>query len=126
MAIALAVTSSALAQTSSSAKKDADQRLDRGRRLPNPDNFIEILRKDVRSQEKQIIAESMGLSDAEAEKFPPVYDQYATQLSRIYDTTIALLNDCALAPLLFSMYAPIVAFAFVCVRCALKELEDKS
>ena len=62
---------------------------------PNPDHFIEMLRKDVRSQGKQIIAENMGLSDAEAEKFRPVYDQYATQLSRIYDTTIALLTDYA-------------------------------
>jgi hypothetical protein len=93
---AFAATSSALAQNSASAKKgaaktstadDAPQ--------PNPDDFIDLLRKDVRSQKKQIIAENMGLSDAEAETFWPVYDRYAAELSRIYDTKIALLNDYA-------------------------------
>jgi hypothetical protein len=37
----------------------------------------------------------MQLSDAEAEKFWPVYDQYAAELSKIYDTKIALLQDYA-------------------------------
>jgi hypothetical protein len=78
--VAFAATSSALAQNSSSAKKhaaksstadDASQ--------PKPDDFIELLRKDVRSQKKQIIAENMDLSDAEAEKFWPVYDRYAAK-----------------------------------------------
>jgi len=47
------------------------QSLDRKATPPktNLDDFIERLRKDVRSQKKQIIAENMGLSDAEAEKF---------------------------------------------------------
>jgi Spy/CpxP family protein refolding chaperone len=54
---------------------------------------MELLRKDVRSQKKQIIAENMGLTDAEAEKFWPVYDRYAAELSKIYDTKLALLND---------------------------------
>ena len=35
----------------------------------------------------------MDLSDAEAEKFWPVYDRYAGELSRIFDTKLALLND---------------------------------
>ena len=96
MLIAFAGTGSALAQNSSSANKgaaksstadDASQ--------PNPDDFIELLRKDVRSQKKQIIAENMGLSDAEAEKFWPIYDRYAAELSGIYDTKIALLKDYA-------------------------------
>jgi hypothetical protein len=96
MLVIFAATSPALAQNSSPAKKgltksstadDASQ--------PKPDDFIELLRKDVRSQKKQIIAQNMDLSEAEAVKFWPVYDQYATDLSRIYDTKIALLNDYA-------------------------------
>ena len=35
----------------------------------------------------------MELSDAEAEKFWPVYDQYAVELSKMYDVKIALLKD---------------------------------
>ena len=37
----------------------------------------------------------MELSDAEAEKFWPVYDQYAAELSKIYDVKLALLKDYA-------------------------------
>ncbi len=59
------------------------------------DDFVELLRKDIRSQKKQIIAENMQLSDAEAEKFWPVYDQYAAELSKIYDGKLALLKDYA-------------------------------
>lgn len=94
MVIALAATNSALAQNLSSAKQDAANSSTAGD-APQPklDDFIELLRKDVRSEKKQIIAENMDLSDAEAEKFWPVYDRYAAELSRIYDTKIALLKD---------------------------------
>jgi hypothetical protein len=94
--IAFAAAGSALAQNSSSAKDDAvkSSNADNASQ-PNPDDFVELLRKDVRSQKKQIIAENMGLSDSEAEKFWPVYDRYAAELSRIYDTKLALLKDYA-------------------------------
>jgi hypothetical protein len=55
------------------------------------DHDIELLRKDLRSQKKQIIAANMDLTDAEAEKFWPVYDRYAADLARIYDTKINLV-----------------------------------
>ena len=94
--VAFAATTSALGQSSSSAQKDAAKpsTADDASQL-KPGDFIELLRKDVRSQKKQIIAENMDLSDAQAEKFWPVYDRYAAELSRIYDTKIALLNDYA-------------------------------
>ena len=94
MLIAFAAANSALAQNSPPAKKDAAKSSTANdASQPNPGDFIELLRKDVRSQKKQIIAENMDLSDAEAEKFWPVYDRYAAELSRIYDTKIALLKD---------------------------------
>jgi hypothetical protein len=94
--VAFAATTSALGQNSSSAQKDAAKpsTADDAPQL-KPGDFIELLRKDVRSQKKQIIAENMDLSDAEAEKFWPVYDRYAAELSRIYDTKLFLLNDYA-------------------------------
>jgi hypothetical protein len=96
MLIALKATTS-LAQNSPSAKNDAPPTISTtdDASQPNPNDFIELLRKDVRSQKKQIIAENMGLSDSEAEKFWPVYDRYSAELSRIYDTKIALLKDYA-------------------------------
>jgi Spy/CpxP family protein refolding chaperone len=89
-----ASASSVLAQNSPSAKKDAvitPATTDASQ--ANPDDFVGLLRKDVRSQKKQIIAENMQLSDAEAEKFWPIYDQYAAELSKIYDVKLGLLND---------------------------------
>ena len=94
MLIALSATTSS-AQNSPSAKNDASKTSTTDASQPNPNDFIELLRKDVRSQKKQIIAENMGLSDSEAEKFWPVYDRYTAELSRIYDTKIALLKDYA-------------------------------
>jgi Spy/CpxP family protein refolding chaperone len=94
MLIAFAATNSVSAQNSSLPKKDAAKgSIANGASQPNSDDFIELLRKDVRSQKKQTIAENMDLSDAEAEKFWPVYDQYAAELSKIYDVKIALLKD---------------------------------
>jgi len=61
----------------------------------DPDDYLQLFRKDVRSEKKQIIAANMDLTDVEAEKFWPVYDKYATDLSKIYDTEIALLKDYA-------------------------------
>src|ERR1039458_8422066 len=44
---------------------------------------IQLLREDLRSQKKQIVAANMQLTDAEATKFWPVYDQYASALTKI-------------------------------------------
>src|ERR1700689_3554637 len=90
--VGFASASSVLAQNSP-AKKDAVKTSVASDSQASPDDFIDLLRKDIRSQKKQIIAENMGLSDAEAEKFWPIYDQYAAELSRIYDTKTVLLND---------------------------------
>ena len=94
MSLAFATTNSALAQNSALPKNDAaNSSTAAPASQANPDDFITLLRKDVRSEKKQIIAENMDLSDAQAEKFWPVYDRYAGELSKIYDTKLALLND---------------------------------
>jgi hypothetical protein len=58
-----------------------------------PDQDVQLLRKDLRSQKKQIVAASMDLTDTEAEKFWPVYDRYAADLAKVYDTKIALVEE---------------------------------
>jgi hypothetical protein len=60
---------------------------------PSSDQEIQMLRRDVRSQKKQIVAANMILTDSEAEKFWPVYDRYATDMAKIYDTKIALVEE---------------------------------
>jgi len=59
---------------------------------PQIDEDITLLRKDIRSQKKQIIAANMNLTDTEAEKFWPVYDRYATDLARINDKKAELIK----------------------------------
>jgi hypothetical protein len=94
--VAFTSAHSGLAQNSTPAKNDAAKpAVTGGSGQPDANDFGDLLRKDVRSLKKQIIAQHMEFSDAEAEKFWPVYDQYAGELSRIYDTKLALLNDYA-------------------------------
>jgi hypothetical protein len=67
-----------------------------GSNSPNSANQdIELLRKDIRSQKKQIIAANMPLSDTEAQKFWPVYDQYTGELVKINNDKYALIQEYA-------------------------------
>ena len=59
------------------------------------DQDIELMRSDVRSAKKQIIAANMQLTDAQAEKFWPVYDAYTQETTKVGDARIALIKDYA-------------------------------
>jgi hypothetical protein len=59
------------------------------------DQDIDLLRKDVRSQKRQIIASNLQLTDQEAEKFWPLYDQYTADLVKINDAKYAALKEFA-------------------------------
>jgi hypothetical protein len=41
---------------------------------------IDLLRHDLRSQRKQLVAQNLRLTDEEATKFWPIYDQYMAEL----------------------------------------------
>lgn len=56
------------------------------------DQDIQMLRKDLRAQRKQIIAANMNLSSTEAEKFWPVYEQYISDLVKMNGTKYALIK----------------------------------
>jgi len=57
------------------------------------DQYIELMRKDVRSLKKQVIAANLDLTDDEAVKFWPIYNQYSADLAKINDTKAALIKD---------------------------------
>ncbi len=59
------------------------------------DQDIAMLRKDIRSQKKQLIAANIPLTDAEAQKFWPVYDQYTAELVQINNDKYALIKEYA-------------------------------
>jgi hypothetical protein len=59
------------------------------------DQEVELMRQDLRSKRKQIIAANIQMTDAEAEKFWPVYDQYAADQRKAYDIHYGLLKEYA-------------------------------
>jgi hypothetical protein len=59
------------------------------------DQDVQLLRKDLRSQRKQLIAANLPLTDAEAVKFWPVYDQYQAEITKIGDTRFGLIKEYA-------------------------------
>ena len=54
-----------------------------------------VLRKDIRSARKQTIAVNLTLTDDEAPKFWPVYEQYSEELEKITDIKLALIAEYA-------------------------------
>ena len=59
------------------------------------DQDLDLLRKDIRSQRKQLIAANLKLTDQEATKFWPVYDQYVSELITINDRKFRLVQQYA-------------------------------
>jgi hypothetical protein len=59
------------------------------------DQDIKMLRSDVQSAKKTIMAENMNLTADEATKFWPIYDQYVAEVSKIGDARMALIKDYA-------------------------------
>jgi hypothetical protein len=60
---------------------------------PISDKDIQMLREDIRAQRKQLIETNMKLSDAQAEKFWPVYNQYISELVANNDKKYALIKQ---------------------------------
>ena len=65
---------------------------------PAPDNDattqeIEMMRKDLRSTRKQLIAANLKLTDEQATKFWPIYDQYIAELVQINNTKYEVIKE---------------------------------
>jgi hypothetical protein len=56
---------------------------------------IQLMRQDIRSQKKQLVAANLTLTDAEATKFWPVYDQYSVETTKLGDQEYALIKEYA-------------------------------
>ena len=59
------------------------------------DQYVELLRKDLRSEKKQIVAANMLLTEAEAQKFWPVYDEYTVEAAKINDAKLSVIKEYA-------------------------------
>ena len=56
---------------------------------------IALLRRNLRSEKKKLIAANLPLTETEATKFWPVYDQYALDMSKHNDAFYALIKEYA-------------------------------
>jgi Spy/CpxP family protein refolding chaperone len=90
MSMVLLPGSSLFSQTNSSQSSSSGQQTQ-----GVSDQDIELLRKDVRSQKKQIIAANMNLTDKEAQQFWPIYDQYTAELVQINNQKYAAIKQYA-------------------------------
>jgi hypothetical protein len=59
------------------------------------DQQMALLRRDIRSIKKQLIAANLTLTESEATKFWPVYEQYSVDFRNINDTRAALIKEYA-------------------------------
>jgi hypothetical protein len=59
------------------------------------DKDLQLMRQDLRSEKKKIIAVNVPFTDVEATKFWPVYDQYAAEMTRNYDDFYKVITDYA-------------------------------
>ena len=54
-----------------------------------------LLRRDLRADKKQLIALNLSLTETEATKFWPVYDQYAAEMAKYNDEFYTLIKNYA-------------------------------
>jgi len=59
------------------------------------EQYMELLRQDLRTGKIEIMTEAMALTDEQGEVFWPIYREYQTKLSTIGDKRIAMIKDYA-------------------------------
>jgi hypothetical protein len=59
------------------------------------DANIQLMRQDVRSQRKKVVAANLPLTETEATKFWPLYDRYVGETIKVNDVRFALIKDYA-------------------------------
>ena len=91
----LALSGAMLLNHSTAFAQDGGAPASAGQNQNSVDQDILLLRKDIRSQKKQLIAANLTLTDAEAQKFWPLYDQYTEALASINNDKYALIKEYA-------------------------------
>jgi len=59
------------------------------------DKDIALLRRNLRTEKKKLIAANLPLTETEATKFWPIYDQYAAEMAKNNDALDALIKEYA-------------------------------
>jgi len=61
------------------------------------EKYLELFRADLKTQKTAIMTENLHLTDAQGEKFWPLYREYDAKLSTLQDERLSLLKDYATA-----------------------------
>lgn len=93
MLAALVMTGMCLSQAPSTfAQSAAQQQASPAEKAANAQT-IDLMRKDLRSMRKQLIAQNLQLTPEQATKFWPVYDQYIAELVKVNSTKYEVINE---------------------------------
>src|SRR5262245_57365180 len=91
-ALLACLAASPLAAQGVAARAGADQT-----RARNLSAYVELLRTDIREEKVALISGMMQFSEADDQKFWPVYREYEGELSTINDQRLALIREYAQA-----------------------------
>lgn len=58
----------------------------------SPSADLQILIEKIRADKKLLVSDNMELTEAEAQKFWPVYDAYQVELGKVNERTLALIK----------------------------------
>jgi hypothetical protein len=64
-------------------------------RQQNIDEYIKLMRSDVRQQKAEMMGVMMALSAADAAKFWPIYNEYDAELTKLNDGRVANIKEYA-------------------------------
>lgn len=56
---------------------------------------LALLRRDLKTDKKKLIALNLPLTETEATKFWPVYDEYTGEMSKVYDEFYSIIKEYA-------------------------------
>ena len=59
------------------------------------DDFIELLRQDLKTQKVAVITETMNFTEAESNAFWPVYREYDFEATKLADERLSIIKDYA-------------------------------
>jgi hypothetical protein len=59
------------------------------------DDYVNLLRSDLKTEKSKLITETMEFTEAEASKFWPIYNKYSLKLNIIGDKRVIFIKDFA-------------------------------
>lgn len=59
------------------------------------DTYLELLRSDLKTQKKVVVAEALSLNDLQAEKFWPLYREFEFESAKLGDTRVRIIKEYA-------------------------------